>query len=149
MAKTNTGYKVNHVEGEIVITKAFKNKASVQRTPEYKTLLSLKKENPSYSIVCRTATVSSGKVTHKGLTYKRMEDYINMQPNNVVYIAQYKAAKEYYDSKSRYAKVKKWFLETFKNYSDDYVSLAVEDSDSKAEIDVTDDDNVAEFNQAI
>jgi len=133
MAKnTNTGYRVNHIEEEIVITKAFEQKASVQRTREYKILLQLKKENSTYSVVKRTVTVatSSTKVTYKGLDYDRMANYIKSLPDSENNLIKFEKVKEFFPAKGRYAKVKKWFLEKYKDYSDDVLGFENdEDSD--------------------
>jgi len=124
--KKNTGYSVQQVEKEIVITKEFGKRASIHNTPEYKTLLKLRQDNPDFSVVYKTVQIKKSKETHKGLTYGRMEEHIRKQPDGENNIIEFEKVKAHYSSNCRYAKVKKWFLSNFKDYNDDYVSDAVD-----------------------
>ncbi len=70
--------RVDHINRNILISKAFA-KASMQiNSEEYKTLLDVKTAYADYSIVQREIKKNPQKESYRGLTYEYMERYIEL-----------------------------------------------------------------------
>ena len=61
----------------IVASKATLKKAGNPTTPEYKALMKMIAEQPTFKVVEKTINTKSGKTTYKGLTIEMMESYID------------------------------------------------------------------------
>lgn len=113
---TNTGYRIDHVAQEIVITKKFGKEASQIGTDAFKEMQKLRKECEGYNVVYKTIEKNDKKESFEGLTIKEMRRFLGARSeaeletfNKVVDIASCKQGK--------YAIVKKWFLD---NYKEEY-----------------------------
>ena len=100
----------------IVASKATLKKAGNPTTPEYKALIKMIAEQPTFKVVEKTINTKSGKTTYKGLTIEMMESYINEQKNAVALCAEFESIRQFAkDSKRReYPLLKQWFVEKFK-----------------------------------
>ena len=119
--KKNASYEINFIEGKIILTKKFYKSASTLNTPEYKELMTLRNENPGFTIELREIKKKEGKQSYRNLTYANMRNYIitlegeeseNLKEfNNVLKLSKVQAGP--------YAYVKTWFL---KKYGDIFKS---------------------------
>lgn len=100
----------------IVASKATLKKAGNPTTPEYKALMKMIAEQPTFKVVEKAINAKSGKTTYKGLTIEMMESYINEQKNAVALCAEFASIRQFAkDSKRReYPLLKQWFVEKFK-----------------------------------
>ena len=111
--------RINVIEGTITISKAFYKKASNYGTAEYKELRNVMSENPTFKIVFKTID----KKSYNGLTFERMAEYINTQPNSEANMKEFEAVMKVAEAKgSKYPLTKKWFLATFPEYKLNEVS---------------------------
>ncbi len=117
---------INHVTKEIVISKQFNTRAKRYNTPEYKELLNVIKDFPSYEVKVRTTNsrVNRKADSYKGLTYSYMETYVRSHDKDGLKYKEFIAllpsrAKGFNKEDSvilkdqSYGVVKKWFLSTF------------------------------------
>lgn len=120
MTKTQQ-YEVDFINSKIVLTKKFYKIATILNTPEYTTLMQLRRDNPGFAIELREIKKKEGKKSYRNLTYKNMEEYIitlegeeseNLKEfKNVLKLSKVQAGP--------YAYVKAWFL---KKYGDVFKS---------------------------
>lgn len=106
----------DYVQETIFVNKPFLKAASVPGSKEYEELLTLRRDNPTYPVQLRTITRNSGKQTHRGLTYDKMEAHIKR--NHPGEQERLKALEEVkyradFNKRGAYALVKKWFLENY------------------------------------
>jgi len=140
-------YSVNHVTRSIILTRDFAKKASIPGTDEYRTFLSLRRDNPEYEVLQRTITKKEGK--RKPPSYKQMKKYISCVENSDYYMARFEAMRAEAASKNgSYARVLKWFRQTFPNFyvMPEYNSdneIIVTPADYPAEETAPDTDSVA------
>jgi len=74
-----SGYKFDHINCRIIITREFHKQANMVESEEYKTLQKLRKELPNYAV---EFTASHRKTSVKSrMTLERMIRYIQKQPN--------------------------------------------------------------------
>ena len=123
-------YEVDHISGTIYLTKAFAKEASTLNTPEYKAILTLRHDNPTYKIEMREIAKKKNKKTYKNLTEKNMRIFIeNIKDTKRSVedrIADFKTVKELSKSQSSpYSYLKRWF---FKEYGDAYRSTYSDDN---------------------
>ena len=105
-------FSVNFAENTIIASKTTLKKASVPNSPEYKELMKLLKQNPTFTIAEKVIKEAIGKETYEGLNKKFIEKYISIQ-NDASYLnEQYRKAAK----RGKFPLVRKWFLETFKNF---------------------------------
>ena len=123
----NSRYEINHFQAKVILTKQFAKAASILNTPEYMTLLELRRNHPDYTFELREIRKKEGKKYYRNLTYERMEDYIITREGK-----DSEAHKEFAKVKmlsqvqaGPYAYVKSWFL---KKYED---AFKKEDEDNK------------------
>lgn len=118
MKKTNTnkGYRIDHAEMTITITKKFAKEASQIGTDAFKEMQMLRRECEGYKVVYKTIEKNDKKESFSGLSIKEMRRFLASRSeaeletfNKVVDIASCKQGK--------YAIVKKWFLD---NYKEEY-----------------------------
>lgn len=100
----------------IVASKAALKKAGNPTTPEYKALMKMIAEQPTFKVVEKTINTKSGKTTYKGLTIEMMESYINAQENPVALCEEFESIRQFAkNNKQReYPLLKQWFVEKFK-----------------------------------
>lgn len=105
-------FSVNFAENTIVASKTTLKKAGIPNSAEYKDLMKLTKQHPTFEVVAKEIKKHEGKKTHKGLTEKFILAYISIQPNANDLTAQYKDA----DETGNFPLVRRWFLATFKDF---------------------------------
>ena len=100
----------------IVASKATLKKAGNPTTPEYKALMKMIAEQPTFKVVEKAINAKSGKTTYKGLTIEMMKSYIDAQENPVALCEEFENVRQFAkDNKQReYPLLKQWFVETFK-----------------------------------
>lgn len=113
----NNRYEINHIEGKVILTKQFAKSASILNTPEYMTLLELRRNHPDYTFELREISKKEGKKSYRNLTYEHMEAYIITRDGK-----DSEAHKEFKQVKKLsqvqagpYAYVKSWFLKKYKD----------------------------------
>ena len=106
-------FAVIHAENTIVASKTTLKKASVPNSPEYKTLMKLMKQNPTFTIAEKEIKKAVGKTTYKGLNTAFVKTYIAIQSNADELMKQYEKASEM----GKFPLVRKWFLDTFENFN--------------------------------
>lgn len=106
-------FAINFAENTIVASKTTLKKASVPNSPEYKALMKLMKQNPTFTIAEKEIKKAEGKNNHKGLDKAFIEKYISIQSNSDDLNKQYAKASEM----GKFPLVRKWFLITFKNFN--------------------------------
>lgn len=99
-------------DNTIIATKTTLKKASVPNSPEYKTLMKLMKQNPTYAVVVKEIKKAEGKKTYAGLNNDFIKNYISIKENAEELEKQYSKAYEM----GKFVMVRKWFLNTFKNF---------------------------------
>lgn len=99
-------------DNTIIATKTTLKKASVPNSPEYKTLMKLMKQNPTFAVVVKEIKKAEGKKDYKGVNNKFIKEYISIKENADELEKQYKKAYEM----GKFVMVRKWFLNTFKNF---------------------------------
>ena len=114
-------YEVDFINSKIILTKKLYKAATTLNSPEYTTLMQLRRDNPGFAVELREIKKKEGKKSYRNLTYKNMEEYIitlegeeseNLKEfNNVLKLSKVQAGP--------YAYVKTWFL---KRYSDVFKS---------------------------
>ena len=140
-------YSVSHITRSIIMTRNFAKAASIPDTHEYQILIKLRTENPGYEIIQRTIAKKEGK--RKPPSYKQMKKYITCVENSDFYMARFEAMRKEAASKNgSYARVLKWFRQTFPNFyaMPEYNSdneIIVTPADYPAEETVSDTDSVA------
>ena len=108
-------YSVSHITRSIIMTRNFAKAASIPDTHEYQILIKLRTENPGYEIIQRTIAKKEGK--RKPPSYKQMKKYITCVENSDFYMARFEAMrKEAASTNGSYARVLKWFRQTFPNF---------------------------------
>ena len=108
-------YSVSHITRSIIMTRNFAKAASIPDTHEYQILIKLRTENPGYEIIQRTIAKKEGK--RKPPSYKQMKKYITCVENSDFYMARFEAMRKEATSKNgSYARVLKWFRQTFPNF---------------------------------
>jgi hypothetical protein len=115
--KKTTGYTFKHSAKEIIITKAFDKAVRDINSKEYNELSRLVKDFPTYKIVIKTIKKKENKKSYSGLTIDEMKRFINTRSDKeqdtfkkVLLITEGK--------KGKYAIVKKWFLDCYKEEYD-------------------------------
>ena len=116
--KKNEKYFIDYLTETIILTKSFYKAAGSLDTPEYKTLMELRRQNPDYTIALREIKKAEDKKSYRNLTYENMETFIKkIEQDDEIRaerLAQFATTKEL--SKVQpgpYAYVKTWFLETY------------------------------------
>lgn len=75
--KKTENYTFNHFNKTIIMTKKFSKAASIMGTVEFKELMGLMKEFPTYTLEVREISKpEKKKETYKGLSVKRMREFI-------------------------------------------------------------------------
>lgn len=116
--KNTTGCTINHNEKTVTITKAFAKAAGIYNSAEYNVMKGLRTDFSDYTIKQKEIAKSSSKKTYANLTYVNMRAYIETQNGDAMLTKFENVLKLSKIQSAPYAYVKKWFLETFKDYSD-------------------------------
>ena len=104
--------RINYFNETIEMSKSEAKRASTIGSEEYKALLSVKKDFPSYSIDIITKEVKRSDDI-KGLTYDYMEKYIS-QEGTPEQLKKFNTLREgIFNTRGSYGEIKKWFLEEF------------------------------------
>lgn len=115
---TSKGIKVNVVTKEIIITKAFEKAASQIGSKEYEEMVKTLQDFPEFVVKYKEIKKKANKNSYKGLTIDEMKRFVSTRST---------AEQETFDKvlkiasgqRGKYAIVKKWFLD---NYKEIYVS---------------------------
>ena len=76
----NSRYEINHFQAKVILTKQFAKAASTLNTPEYMTLLELRRNHPDYTFELREIRKKEGKkskvkvLLHLGITMLPLSD---------------------------------------------------------------------------
>ena len=109
--------KINFTANTITISKSFADAASNPNSVECEKLSKLQAAYPGMRIVNKTHRFPSKANVNKGLTYERLERYINLYENAAELIDKYKAVKEIAATqKSPYKFIRDWFMKQFPDY---------------------------------
>ena len=106
-------FAINFAEKSIVASKTALKKASVPNSPEYKALMKLMKQNPTFTITEKAIKKAVGKNTGKGVNKAFIKAYIAIQANAEDLKKQFEKASEM----GKFPLVRKWFLDTFENFN--------------------------------
>lgn len=106
-------FAIDFAENAIIASKTTLKKASVPNSAEYKALMKLMKQNPTFTVAEKEIKKAEGKNTYKGLDKAFVEKYISIQDNADDLNKQYAKATEM----GKFPLVRKWFLNTFKNFN--------------------------------
>ena len=115
--KKTTNYTINFETQEIIITKKFGKAASQIGTPEFKIMKELRKEFAGYSIVYKTIEKKENKKSYKGLTIEQMTTFISGMSTEEQEMFK-KVVEVASNRQGKYAIVKKWFLDNYKEAYD-------------------------------
>jgi len=113
--KKNSGYEIDFVNEQIVVTKSFLKAAGTLGTQEYSDLQNARRENPGFAIVQREVSKKEGKKTYRNLTYKNMREYIAAKEGeNSPQLSQFDKVRALSKAQAGpYAYVKTWFLNLY------------------------------------
>ena len=114
-------YEVDFINSKIVLTKKFYKAATILNSPEYTTLMQLRRDNPGFAVELREIKKKEGKKSYRNLTYDNMRNYIiTLEGEKSENLAEFdKVQKLSKVQAGPYAYVKTWFL---KKYGDAFKS---------------------------
>ena len=116
-------FNYNFIEKTIIGSKAAINKANKGKNPEYTELTTMLAEHPDFTVKEKLIEKKEGKKTYSNLTFKRMEEYINLQNNSEARMVEFKAIMKVAEAKgAKYPLTKKWFLATYTEYKENNVT---------------------------
>lgn len=72
----SANYEINHIDETIIVTKRFYKAASILNSPEYKELMVIRRDNPTFKVVLREIKKKVGKRSYRNLTYDNMRAFI-------------------------------------------------------------------------
>ena len=111
------GYSYDALTNTLTMTASFAKKASQLNTPEYKTLLQLRLDNPGMKIEKATPKASSNRPV--SIPFAKMEEYIAQCRNSKERLDAFNKVKALSKIQaSPYAYVRTWFLDNYANYSE-------------------------------
>lgn len=108
------GYEINFETKEIIITKRFSKAAGVINSDEYKVMLALRKDFTDFTIKTKTIEKKENKVSYKGLSIEEMKRFIAANRSQEEQALFDKILRLQEGKKGKYAVVKKWFLDNYK-----------------------------------
>ncbi len=112
--KRRTNYVIDHAAKEVIITNSFAKAAGQYNSEEFKLMVAIRKDFPDYVVKKKTIQRSDNKETYKGLSIPAMKSFLKDDEENLKKLCKVEEL-----SNGKYAVVKKWFLDNFK---DEYVS---------------------------
>ena len=107
---TRSLFTVNPMDGTISASKATLKRAMNPNSEEYIELNLLRADNPGFEIVEKK---SKKKETYDGMDFEFMRNFILAQPDYEEMLVELECVKT--TNSNRYAPVKKWFLDTYKD----------------------------------
>lgn len=111
------GYSYDALTNTLTMTASFAKKASQLNTPEYKTLLQLRLDNPGMKIEKATPKASSNRPV--SIPFAKMEEYIAQCRDSQKRLNAFNKVKALSKIQaSPYAYVRTWFLDNYANYSE-------------------------------
>lgn len=112
----NVGYRFDHINCRIIITREFNKKANVYNSNEYKALQELRRELPDYTVDFAAPHRKTSARSH--MTLARMIAYIEKQPDKNAILADLEVVRHPVDSidAAPFPVVKEWFFKRFPNY---------------------------------
>ena len=123
----NNPYKIDYLKSTIIVSKKFLKAASVCDSKEYNTMIQLRKDFPTFTFEEKQITQKKGKQSYKNLTFEKMREHIIVcQDGNR--LKQFDYLMEFYKThRNRYAKIKSWYLE---QYKDEYADTDTNNDDN-------------------
>lgn len=86
MKNTTTNYTINAAAKEIEITKKFEKAASVYNSNEYKQLVALMNDLPTFTIKVKEIKKKAGKKSYKGLTINEMRRFVSTRSEKELFV---------------------------------------------------------------
>ena len=110
-------YKMDYINEKITVSKKFLKAAGVYNSPEYKRLKELRADFPTFKLEEKKIEKKAGKKTHKNLTFEKMREHIIIRDGEESEtLKRYDYLMELYKIHAgRYAKIKSWYLEQYKD----------------------------------
>lgn len=127
----NTNYTINFEAEEIIITKKFGKAASQIGTPEIKVMQQLRKEFTGFSFVYKTIEKKENKKSYKGLSIDEMKRFISNRTDEEMDMFE-KVLELASNRQGKYAVVKKWFLDNYKEAYATEIEKIRENKESEA-----------------
>ena len=125
---TANNYKIDFANNTIILNKKFAKEASRDINSEaYRTIHTLRTDYPDFKFVEKAIEKKKGKKTYAKLTFEAMREHIVVREGeSSVILAKYDYLMDFYKTHAgRYAKVKAWYLE---QYKDEYAAQDDESS---------------------
>lgn len=112
-------YKIDFVNNTLTMSKSFEDALNNPNSEEYKLFLQLRADFPGLTIIRKTRRAPKKARPTKNLTYKHMEQYMNVFQNADELLAQFKVVQECSKQQpSPYKFVKDWFEDQFPKYKE-------------------------------
>ena len=111
-------FAVDFAEKTITATKATMKKTSIPNSAEYKALMKLMKQHPTFEITEKHIQTNGNKRVYNGLTFDVMKAHLESQDNGEALLDEFKniRAKAKEMGKSVYPVAKQWFLEKYPKF---------------------------------
>ena len=113
ISKREMSYRIDFTKMTLTMTADFADKAYDPTTEEYEILTRLQRDFPRLRVVRKTHRSPKTANPAKGLTYERMEKYINLHENADELIDLFQKVQS---AGRGYPYVKAWFIKQFPNY---------------------------------
>ena len=113
ISKRDMNYRIDFTKMTLTMTADFADKAYDPTTEEYEILTRLQRDFPHLRVVRKTHRSPKTANPAKGLTYERMEKYINLHENADELIDLFQKVQS---AGRGYPYVKAWFIKQFPNY---------------------------------
>lgn len=121
----NQNYTINFAAGEITITKKFGKAASQMGTPEFDLMQQLRKEFAGFKFAYKSIEKRSNKQSYKGLSIDEMSRFLSNRTEEEQQMFK-KVLAIAANRQGKYAIVKKWFLDNYKEaYVEELAQLQV------------------------
>lgn len=109
---------VDYENGEISISSAFKKKAFIPGTAEYKLLNAVRRDYPEFALTVRQFQTNNQQDRYKGLTYDYMRWYIETKdsehaPEMIKALDDQIDISKCHSTCKRYPSIKAWFLKSY------------------------------------
>ena len=110
-------YEVDFINNKIILTKKFYKAATTLNSPEYTTLMQLRRDNPGFAVELREIKKKEGKQSYRNLTYTNMREYIiTREGEKSETVAEFDRVMALSKIQAGpYAYVKTWFLNKYGN----------------------------------
>ena len=113
ISKRDMNYRIDFTKMTLTMTADFADKAYDPSTEEYEILTRLQRDFPRLRVVRKTHRSPKTANPAKGLTYERMEKYINLHANADELLDLFQKVQS---AGRGYPYVKAWFIKQFPNY---------------------------------